>query len=121
MSVIDNAKELAALIQKLGNTDLYRRIVELEGEIIELTREKHELDQRLAVQDKHAEIIKTLRFDSPFYVSQDKQELFCARCIESCQCAVHVVKTNKIERWRYWMCPECKTEYIDMRPSTTDR
>ena len=39
MGIIDNAKELADLLKAAGNTELYRKIVELEGEIIELTRQ----------------------------------------------------------------------------------
>ena len=35
MSIIDNAKEVATLIKKIGDVDLYRKIGELEGEIID--------------------------------------------------------------------------------------
>ena len=36
MSIIDNVKEIANLVQKLGDMELNRKIVELEGEIIEI-------------------------------------------------------------------------------------
>ena len=35
-------------IKTLGSTDLYKRIVELEGEIIDLCRDNHHLVQRNA-------------------------------------------------------------------------
>ena len=47
MSIIDNAKEIVSLVQKLEDIELYRKIVELEGEIIELIREKREIEQQL--------------------------------------------------------------------------
>ena len=40
MSIINNAKEIADLIKKIGDVELYRKIIELEGEIIELTNSK---------------------------------------------------------------------------------
>ena len=59
MSIIDNAKEIALLVKKLGDIDLYRKIVELEGEIIELTREKRQVEERLADIQRSQEIIKS--------------------------------------------------------------
>lgn len=47
MSIISNAKEIADLVKKLGDVELYRKIIELEGEIIELTREKRDLEKKL--------------------------------------------------------------------------
>ena len=45
MSIIENTKEIAELVKKLGNIDLYKRIVELQGEIIEISRQKWQLEQ----------------------------------------------------------------------------
>lgn len=40
MGTIENAKEIADLAKKIGDADLYRKIVEREGEVIDLTRDK---------------------------------------------------------------------------------
>ncbi len=45
MSIISNAKEIADLIQKLGNAELYRKILDLQGEIINLTGENRSLKE----------------------------------------------------------------------------
>jgi hypothetical protein len=37
MSILDDAKELVSLVQKVGDRELYRKIVELEGEIVEMS------------------------------------------------------------------------------------
>ncbi len=116
MSIIDNAKEIASLVQKLGDIDLYRKIVELEGEIIELTREKRQVEERLADIQRNQEIIQKLHFDSPFYATEGGAELYCARCVESDRRAVHVVKTGELEMGRrVYLCPQCKSKYGDMR------
>lgn len=116
MSIIDNAKEIATLIQKLGDIELYRKIVELEGEIIELTREKRQLEEKLTDTRRSQEIIQHLHFDSPFYANADGSELYCARCIESDGRAIHIAKTGEREmRRQVYLCPQCKSKYVDTR------
>jgi hypothetical protein len=46
MSIINNVKEIADLVQKAGDIELYRKIIELEGELIELTRSNRELEKQ---------------------------------------------------------------------------
>ena len=116
MSIIDNAKEVVTLVQKLDDIELYRKIVELEGEIIELTRVNRELEENIKKYHKNSEVISKLKFDSPFYITEDGSELYCAKCIESEQLPIHLAKTTELKmRRRVWMCPQCKTEYADTR------
>jgi hypothetical protein len=116
MSIIDNAKEIASLVKKLGDIDLYRKIVELEGEIIELTKEKRQLDEKLADITRSKVIIDELHFDAPFYTNVDNTELYCARCIEADRRAIHVVKQGELEmRRRVYLCPQCKSKFADVR------
>ncbi len=115
MGIIDNAKEIASLVQKLGDIDLYRKIVELEGEIIELTREKRQLDEKLADITRSQTIIADLHFDAPFYTNADGSELYCARCIEAEGRAIHVAKGELEMRRRVYFCPQCKSKFADMR------
>lgn len=97
MSIIDNAKEIASLIQKLGDIELYRKIVELEGEIVELTRERRQLEEKLSETTRSQAIIEKLRFSAPFYANEDGSELFCARCIETDRRAIQVAKQGEPE------------------------
>ncbi|MGI9303344.1 MAG: hypothetical protein ACR2RB_11645, partial [Gammaproteobacteria bacterium] len=77
MSIIDNMKEIASVIKELDNVDLYRKIVELEGETIELIRVNRELEDRLSSLQRNQGIIAALDFDSPFFVNAEGSELFC--------------------------------------------
>jgi Zn finger protein HypA/HybF involved in hydrogenase expression len=116
MGIIDNAKEIASLVKKLGDIDLYRKIVDLEGEIIELTKEKRQLDEKLADITRSKVIIDELRFNAPFYTNADNTELYCARCIEVDRRAIHVVKQGELEmRRRVYLCPQCESKFADVR------
>jgi Zn finger protein HypA/HybF involved in hydrogenase expression len=112
MSILDDAKELVSLVQKVGDRELYRKIVELEGEIVEMSRKNLGLEQELAKAKSHRAIIDTLRFDSPFYVSDDGKDLYCPRCREVDGFAVHVVRRNMLT---LWICPQCERQYSDTR------
>jgi len=116
MNVVDRAKELATLIKKLDDIDLYRKIVELEGEIIELTRQNRELGERVEDFERSSDIINKLTYDPPFYVGDLPSDLYCSHCIEVHKMPVHLVKTTRAEmRRRIYSCPKCSNEFPDMR------
>ena len=86
MSIISNAKEVAELVKKLGNVDLYRRIVDLEGEIIELSGENHTLKERIAALEKDLKVRAELKFEGGVYWridGQTKEGPFCQRCYDA--------------------------------------
>ena len=72
MSVIDQAKEIAGLIKKIGDIELYRKIIELEGEIIELTRSKHELEDTKSNLEKQLALKKKHEFRSSVLFSRER-------------------------------------------------
>ncbi len=114
MNIIDSVRELVPLVKATGDADVYVRVVDLEAAIVVLWREKLALEERLNESNRHAAIIRQLTFDSPFYVRA--AELFCARCVEVDQRAVHVVQTTELNMMRRMhMCPQCKSSYADMR------
>lgn len=116
MTIIDNAKEVVSLVKKVGDIELYRKIVELEGEVIELTREKRELGDELEKVRSSGSVIDELVFDSPFYGTREGDELYCARCVEADQKAIHLAKeAESRQRRRVYTCPECKSQFVEMR------
>jgi hypothetical protein len=108
LGVIENAKEIAELVKKLGNVELYKKIVELEGEVIELTREKraleennHELAEKLALAGK-------MTFEKPFYFQEGDRVPFCPRCWEKERVAIHLQNVGHVTRGYRYDCPDCK-------------
>ncbi|HDL01438.1 MAG TPA: hypothetical protein ENH23_04315 [candidate division Zixibacteria bacterium] len=109
MSIISNAKEIADLVKKLGDIELYRKIVELEGEIIELTCEKRELDDELIKLNALLKTSKEMNFKEPFYCVEGDSTPFCPRCWEADKTQVHLNDTNTIGS--PWKCPNCKSGF----------
>ena len=109
MSIISDAKEIAELVKKLGNVELYKKIVELEGEIIEITRKNNELQQQTDDLKKIIEAETSLEFRSPFYYRQDDNIPLCPRCWEADKKAIHLVNVKMA--YNPLRCQSCRSRY----------
>ncbi len=110
MSIIENTKEIAELVKKLGNIDLYRRIVELEGEIIEISRQKLHLEQRVDELEKSAKLKAQMQFKAPLYYQEGDRTPYCPTCFEKDSRAIHLVCYDSGQGQR-WYCKSCKEEF----------
>lgn len=116
MGIIENVKEITEFIKKNGDLNLYRKVVELEAEVLEMVVVCREQGAQLRALRMRAEIVAGLHFGAPFYVSADGSEFYCARCVDADGMAMHVVATaDKRDGYRVWCCPQCKTEYTETR------
>lgn len=112
MGVIENAKEIADLVKKIGDIDLYRKIVALEGEVLDLTREKRELEHKVEGLERVFAFTKTVAFQEPFYWVDADKTPYCAPCWELKHEAVHVVKIWSQDGKTRWDCPVCKNTCV---------
>jgi enoyl-[acyl-carrier-protein] reductase (NADH) len=134
LSSIKTASDIAKLIkdagitldeaeQKLKLATLVDSLVEARTQLAKVREEivrKNEiifkLEKELEYANKFDELLLTLTFNSPFYISNENQELYCPKRIEGDRKAIHLVKTANLEmRRRVWACPQCKTNFTDMR------
>ncbi|MBC8402934.1 MAG: hypothetical protein H8E14_15720 [Candidatus Marinimicrobia bacterium] len=104
MAIIKEVKEIADLIKNLGNTELYRKIVELEGDIIELTRQNRLLSDQVSDLNSKLRIKEKLTFKSPFWFMDDDETPFCPSCWENSSKAIHMIEIYD----DCWDCPTCK-------------
>ena len=119
MSIISDVKEIADVIKKLDDIELYRKIIELEGQINELTRENRALEEQVKELQRQADVIEKLKWKNPFYFMEGDKTPYCARCIEAEKKPVHVhPKETLAAGERPWVCPKCKTQYF---PSLSDK
>ncbi|HXU92477.1 MAG TPA: hypothetical protein VFP33_02350 [Gallionella sp.] len=109
MSIISNAQEIANLVKKLGNVDLYRKIVELEGEIIELTGQNHLLMEKVRELEQAMKIKEALIFSRNVYWLENEESRdgpYCPRCYDVNG------KLVRLQPWDdTWACFECKQHY----------
>lgn len=103
MGVVENMKDIADLIRKAGDIDLYRKIVESEGEVIELTRENRRLEEKVHELEKTLAFRGKMTFKEPFWYQEGDETPFCPACYEAKDRAVHV----KFVTDSRWDCPSC--------------
>jgi hypothetical protein len=111
MSIVSNAKEIADIVKKLGDIELYRKIVELEGEIIELTRANHSLEVRVQELTSTLAVSQNLTFKEPFYYAEGDPVPFCPKCWEGERKAIHLVNGGSFEGETKFECVPCKHVY----------
>jgi len=111
MGILDNAKEVAKAVQEIQNLELYRRVLALHSDIIELVEENNRL------RDENKELTNTIAlkgemtFKEPFYYRAGDETPHCPACWESKTTPVHVVFSFSNSELTRWDCPSCKHTY----------
>lgn len=85
MNIIDQAKEIASLVKKYNDQDLYQRIVDLRDEIFALKEENFNLKTALAEIKKREDMAGELVRDGNCYYKKsdvDRKQPFCMACFD---------------------------------------
>ena len=105
-------KDVADLVKKFNDIDLNRRILSLEGEVMDLSRENRRAEERVEELERTLKFKGQLKFDEPYYWLEGDTVPFCPKCWEKEHEAIHVVVMwndgDGIKR----DCPNCKTGYV---------
>src|SRR4030095_16349621 len=105
MGIVENVKEVADLVQKVGNLDLSKRIIELEREIIELTHENWELKKDNKELGEMLQLKVKMNFKTPFWFMEGDSVPYCPKCYEGDQKLVHLRFIPEDESCRrYHLC-----------------
>jgi hypothetical protein len=110
MSIIDDVKEIADLIDKSKNLELYTKILDLEVNIYELSREKRSVDERNEELEKLLKFKDQLVFKDPVYYVENDNTPYCPKCWESESRAIHLTIDKDSDRG-YGICQQCKSRY----------
>jgi hypothetical protein len=113
MSIINNAKEIADLIKKVGDAELYRKIVELEGEIVDLTREKREAETEVERLREGLYTKGKMTFKRRFYFMEDDPIPYCPKCWEVDRIAVHLDGPDI--NFGYYTCHSCEETFNPLK------
>ena len=113
MSIVENVKEVADLVKKLGDVDLYRKIVELEQEVFDLTRQNRKQEEEIVRLNELVITKQKMIFQKPFYFIENDEYPYCPKCWEVDRVTVHLVGPMKLGPGRRYDCPNCKEFFID--------
>ena len=98
MSILDNAKQIAELIKKYKDQDLYERIVALREEILEIREENITLKHDLKTLKEASSISARLRRDGNSYFLDDdtsKTHPYCLTCWDADRKLVSLILTRR--------------------------
>ena len=112
MGIVENIKDVADLAKKAGDIELYRKIVHLEGEVMDLTREKRQAEQKIEEQQKQLALRAKMTFKAPFYFQDGDNIPFCPRCYEKDNLAMHLVYEGADSLHARWDCKDCTKMYL---------
>jgi len=117
MNIVDNAKEIAKLVKKYNDQELYEKIADLRDQILELREDlhkaqtdNHKLKKEVSTLEMKLEEKGNVQYEKPSYwvvEGDSKDGPFCQKCYDA---------DNKLVRLQdgkddFWICRECKTSY----------
>lgn len=113
MAVYDAIKDAVSIAQKADNIELYRLLIDVQKESLDLLEENRQLKERIKELEDNSKIGESLIFqDYHYYKIEDKdfKEPYCSNCWDSNKklIRVHVniwVSGKGIAN----RCPNCKT------------
>jgi hypothetical protein len=111
MGILDNAKDVAALVKKMGNIELYQKIVDLQSEIVALSTENLELQEEKKQLKEQLEVKNKMSFKEPFWYAEGDEVPHCPNCWESEKKAVHLISLGEWSPGPRYDCPSCKMIY----------
>jgi hypothetical protein len=109
MGVVEDIKEIAEFIRQHGNDDLLKKVMDLQEQILKLSREETQLKIQLKDVKTKFNIHAKMKYQKPFYVKEGDAQPFCAVCWENDHKAIHLtgplgeVDSSK----RYYSCNVC--------------
>jgi hypothetical protein len=111
MGAVENIKELADFVKKFNDIDLNRRILRLETEVLDLSRDKRRADEKIEDLERKLKFQKELIFKAPFYYLEGDETPHCPGCWETKRVGVHLSRVRLPELGDQMQCPSCKHRY----------
>ncbi|NLI91418.1 MAG: hypothetical protein GX434_04200 [Peptococcaceae bacterium] len=110
MSILDDTKNVAHLVQEAGDKDLYGKMVDLEMEVFELVQEIEKIKKENAELHDQLKIKEKLKFEFNSYWIEKNGRFegpFCSKCYD----VNHIlVRMHLIDRaTESFKCPNCAT------------
>ncbi len=113
MGIIENAKDAVKLVQQIDNIELYRKILDLQAEAIELTEQLKQKDEIISQLKKALELKgKFICKDSAYYIADETGKItdgpFCTKCFDVNHLKCRLVAADKEP---IVICPNCNVRF----------
>lgn len=123
MGIIDNARELADLIKKIGDAELYSKIVDLKSQVVTLAGRNYEVEAEL--RDANAKLAQReqLKYREPYCWADGDDVPFCPTCWENGEKAIHLTPPQEWNGGLRRQCRACQQFIYEkpMRPISSFR
>jgi hypothetical protein len=111
MGILDNAKEIAELIKKYNDQELYQKIVDLRDEIFILKEDNLGLKEKLKELESAFEIkVKLKKEGNLYYViseNGEKEGPYCLTCWDDDKKLIHVILHHDPRTGTTFSCHRC--------------
>jgi len=112
MGILDNAKDIAKLIEKYNDAELYKKILDLRDEIFELRENNLNLKTEIKALKEEKNINNKIVFEKPYYWLKDgdkKDGPYCQKCFDDDK---KLIRLQEHKNGR-WYCLVCKNGVTD--------
>jgi hypothetical protein len=82
MAAVRGAKEIAELVKKYNDIPLFQKIVELQGQVVDIATERLELFNENQELKKKLELKTKIRFENPYYFQEGDEAPLCPLCFD---------------------------------------
>ncbi len=82
MAAVRGAKEIAELVKKYNDIPLFQKIVDLQGQVVEIATERLELFTENQELKKKLELKTKIRFENPYYFQDGDEIPLCPLCFD---------------------------------------
>src|SRR5258708_30850540 len=105
MGAVENVREFSEFVKKFNDIELNRRILNLENEVLDLSRDKRRAEEKVEELERTLRFKERLSFGEPFYWLEKDKPPYCPRCWEAKQLPVHVVFSFEHGSAPRFLCP----------------
>lgn len=110
MGAAEYVKDLAEFVKKFNDIELNRRILKLEEEVIDLTREKRRAEERVEELERSVKFKGELVVrDGLYWAGEDGP--FCTACWDAERKAIRLKRLPLPVHHHRLQCPHCETLY----------
>lgn len=112
MDIISRGQEIVSLIQKVGDIELYKKIVELQGDLVKLSQENFACQRKCLELNEELRLKKSLRHERSVYYAEGDNIPFCPRCWEMNDKLIHLFGQEMMNKdTESWSCHTCHYDF----------